>query len=149
LSAGHLFSAWLAGQGRRFLEGVEERSTMAVGLELIQSQLKTIQSDLREMRFAADVDRHNTTSLYNNLAAEFGASIGKLDAKVELGFEIVNERIDQLEERVGRLQAGVDPLCGRIDQLDGHIDQVQAVAARLEGKIEAGFARIEHLLNTG
>ena len=94
---------------------------MAVSLEFIQSQLKAIQGDLREMRFAADVDRRNATSLYNNLVAEFGASIGKLDAKVEIGFEVVNERIDRLE--------------GKVD--------------RLEEKMEAGFARIEQLFNRG
>ena len=76
---------------------------MAVSLEFIQSQLKAIQTDLREMRFAADVDRRNTASLYNNLTAEVGAAIGGLDAKVELGFEVVNERIDRLEEKVDRL----------------------------------------------
>ena len=99
---------------------------MAISLEFIQAQLKAIQSDLREMRFAADVDRRNSTSLYNNLAAEFGASIGKLDAKVELGFEIVNERIDRLEERVERVEAGIK---------------------QLNERIEAGFASIERLLN--
>ena len=83
--------------------------------------MKAIQGDLREMRFAADVDRRNATSLYNNLAAEFGASIGKLDAKVEIGFEVVNERIDRLDEK----------------------------ADRMEEKIETGFARIEQLFNRG
>jgi hypothetical protein len=101
---------------------------MAVSLEFIQSQLKAIQTDLREMRFAADVDRRNTASLYNNLVAEFGVAIGGLDAKVELGFEVVNERIDRLEEKV---EAGF----ARIE--------------RLEEKVEAGFARIEQLLNRG
>lgn len=105
---------------------------MAVGLEFIQSQLKVIQTELREMKFAADVDRRNTASLYNNLAAEFGAAIGKLDAKVELGFEVVNERFDQLEARVDKLEA-------RLDRLDEKID-------RVEGKVDAGFARIEQLL---
>ncbi len=83
---------------------------MAVSLEFIQSQLKAIQTELHEMRFAADVDRRNSASMYNNLVAEFGTSIGKLDAKVELGFEIVNERID-------RLEAKFDSGFARIEQL--------------------------------
>jgi predicted nuclease with TOPRIM domain len=91
---------------------------MAVSLECIQSQLKAIQTELREMKFAADVDRRNSASQYNNLVAEVGNLIGRLDTKVEFGFEAVNERIDRLE--------------GRID--------------RLEGKVDAGFARIEQLL---
>jgi hypothetical protein len=90
--------------------------------------LKAIHSDLREMRFAADVDRRNATSMYNNLAAEFGAAIGKLDAKAEIGFEIVNERVDPLEEKVDQISEKVD---------------------RLEKTVGAGFARIEQLFNRG
>jgi hypothetical protein len=98
---------------------------MAVSLEFIQSQLKAIQAELREMKFAADVDRRNSTSSYNNLVAEFGAAIGKLDAKVELSFEVVNERIDRLHERIDRLHERID---------------------RLETMVGSGFARIEQLL---
>lgn len=35
---------------------------MAVSLDSIQSQLKAIQTELREMKFAADVDRRNSAS---------------------------------------------------------------------------------------
>ena len=90
---------------------------MAVNLEFIQSQLQAIQADLREMRFAADVDRRNTASLYNNLTAEIGAAIGGLDAKVELGFEVVNERIDRLEEKGDRLAEKMDAGFARIERL--------------------------------
>ena len=98
------------------------------------------------MRFAADVDRRNTASLYNNLAAEFGASIGGLDAKVELGFEIVNERIDRLEERGERVDARLDGLEAKIfSRLDGLEDRI----GRIEEKVGDGFARIEQLLHRG
>lgn len=83
---------------------------MAVSLESIQSQLKEIQTELREMKFAADVDRRNSVSQYNNLVAEVGTIVGKLDTKVEFGFEAVNERSDRLE---AKLDAGF----ARIEQL--------------------------------
>lgn len=105
---------------------------MAVSLEFIQSQLKAIQTELREMKFAADVDRRNSTSQYNNLVAEVGNIIGRLDTKVEFGFEAVNERIDRIETKVGGLEAKVDGLEAKVD--------------RLEAKVDAGFARIEQLL---
>ena len=111
---------------------------MAVSLEFIQAQLKAIQADLREMRFAADVDRRNAASLYNNLAAEFGAAIGKLDAKVEIGFEIVNERVDRLEEKLGR-----------VVQRPGPLEEKVFSASTGWRKIDAGFARIEQFLNRG
>jgi len=100
---------------------------VAVSLEVIQSQLKAIQTELREMKFAANVDRRNSKSQYDNLVAEVGMTIGKLDAKVELGFEVVNERIDRLEER--------------LDGLDTRLDG-------LETKMDSGFARIEQLLRS-
>ena len=77
------------------------------------------------MKFAADVDRRNSTSQYNNLVAEVGNIIGRLDTKVEFGFEVVNERIDRLEAKVD----GLEP------KIDG-----------LEVKVDAGFDRIEQLL---
>lgn len=83
---------------------------MAVSLEFIQSQLQAIQTELREMKFAADVDRRNSASQYNNLVAEIGTIIGKLDAKVEFGFEALDERIDQLDKKV-------DAGFARIEQL--------------------------------
>jgi hypothetical protein len=90
---------------------------MAVRLESIQAQLKAIQTELREMKFAADVDRRNSASQYNNLVAEVGNIIGRLDAKVEFGFEAVNERIDGLEAKVDGLEAKVDAGFARMEQL--------------------------------
>jgi hypothetical protein len=72
---------------------------MAVSLEFIQSQLQAIQIELREMKFAAEVDRRNSASQYSNLVAEVGTMIGKLDAKLEFGFEAVNERIISCRQR--------------------------------------------------
>jgi hypothetical protein len=72
---------------------------------------------VREMKFAADVDRRNSTSQYNNLVAEVGNIIGRLDTKVEFGFEAVNERIDRLETKVDSLEAKVDAGFARIEQL--------------------------------
>jgi hypothetical protein len=83
---------------------------MAVSFDFIQSQLKA-------MKFAADVDRRNSTSQYNNLVAEVGNIIGRLDTKVEFGFEAVNERIDRLETKVDSLEAKVDAGFARIEQL--------------------------------
>jgi hypothetical protein len=90
---------------------------MAVSLDFIQSQLKAIQTELREMKFAADVDRRNSASQYNNLVAEVGNIIGRLDTKVDFGFEAVNERIDRLETKVGGLEAKVDAGFARMEQL--------------------------------
>ncbi len=70
---------------------------MAVGLDCIQSALQSIQGDLREIKFAADVDRRNAASQYTNLVAEVGATIGPIGARLELFAEHMEERLDRLE----------------------------------------------------
>ena len=70
---------------------------MAVSLDYIQSALQSIQGDLREIKFAADVDRRNAASQYTNLVAEVGASIGRIEARLELFAEHMEERLDRLE----------------------------------------------------
>jgi hypothetical protein len=53
-----------------------------VSLEFIQSQLQAIQVQLREIKSTADLDRRNTRSMYDNLAAEMARGLGELDVKV-------------------------------------------------------------------
>lgn len=50
-----------------------------VSLEFIQSQLQSIQMQLREIKAIADLDRRNTRSMYDNLAAEMARGLGDLE----------------------------------------------------------------------
>jgi hypothetical protein len=53
------------------------------------------------MKFAAEVDRRNARSHYDNLVVEVGGAIGKIDAKAEMLAEHLEERLDSMEGRLG------------------------------------------------
>jgi hypothetical protein len=60
-----------------------------VSLEFIQSQLQSIQMQLREIKATADLDRRNTRPMYDNLAAEMARGLSELEVRV-------GARIDEL-----------------------------------------------------
>ena len=94
---------------------------MPVSLDFTHAQLQAIQTELREMKFAAEVDRRNARSHYDNLVVEVGNAIGKIDAKVEMMAEHLETRLDKIE--------------GRFDNLTEHfaarLDNIHAMLQRL------------------
>jgi hypothetical protein len=83
-------------------------------LDLIGRQLQAIQAELREIKFAADVDRRNTRSAFDNLVTQVGAALGTFEAKVE-------HRLDVMGEQVGEVR----------DQIVMVLDRLDAIARRL------------------
>ena len=75
-----------------------------VSLEFIQSQLQSIQVQLREIKVTADLDRRNTRSMYDNLAVEMARGLG--EREVKLGTRIdglavpIEDRFNHLVELV-------------------------------------------------
>jgi DNA repair exonuclease SbcCD ATPase subunit len=100
---------------------------MAVSL-VIQAQLQSIQNELREMKFAADVDRRNVRSQYDNLVFEVGNAIGKIDAKVEMLAEHLEGRLDSVDGRLdnvdGRLENLAEQLGSRFDNIDTKLNKL-------------------------
>ena len=94
---------------------------MAVSLDFIQAQLQSIQTELREMKFAAEVDRRNARSHYDNLVVEVGNAIGKIDAKVEMLAEHLEGRLDSVEGRLDKLSG---ELAGRLDNIDATLKRL-------------------------
>ena len=52
-------------------------------LDFIGRQLQAIQTDLQQIKFAADVDRRNAASRYDNLVIAVGVRIGPFEATIE------------------------------------------------------------------
>ena len=66
-------------------------------LDFIGRQLQSIQTDLQQIKFAADVDRRNTVSQYDNLVAAVGIKIGAFEATIEHRLIALREELnDQL-----------------------------------------------------
>jgi hypothetical protein len=80
-------------------------NTMAeVSLDFIQSQLQSIQVQLREIKSTADLDRRNTRSMYDNLAAEMARGLSELEIKVGTRIDglamLIEDRFNHLIELV-------------------------------------------------
>ena len=77
-----------------------------VSLEFIQSQLQSIQVQLREIKATADLDRRNTRSMYDNLAAEMARGLGELDIKLGIRIDglatLIEDRFNHLIEVINR-----------------------------------------------
>jgi len=69
-----------------------------VSLDMILPLVREIQTQLREMKLTADLDRRNTRSLYDNLTAEMSIKLAAIDNKLELAAERFEERMDRLEQ---------------------------------------------------
>jgi hypothetical protein len=71
----------------------------------IQSQLQSIQVQLREIKSTADLDRRNTRSMYDNLAAEMARGLGELEVRVGARIDglgkLIEDRFNHLVEVIG------------------------------------------------
>ena len=79
-----------------------------VSLEFIQSQLQSIQVQLREIKATTDLDRRNTQSMYDNLAAEMARRLGELEVKLGTGIDglatLIENRFNHLIQVIGNKQ---------------------------------------------
>ena len=77
-----------------------------VSLEFIQSQLQSIQMQLREIKATADLDRRNTRSMYDNLAAEMARGLGEIEVKLGTRIDglatLIDDRFNHLVELISR-----------------------------------------------
>jgi hypothetical protein len=66
--------------------------------EMLGKRLDAVQKDLREMKFAADVDRRNRQGEYAALVQELGAALGTFETRID-------HRLDQLSEQLSAIEA--------------------------------------------
>jgi hypothetical protein len=72
-----------------------------ISIELVGRQLQDIQAELREMKFAAEVERRNSRSAFDNLVMEVGIKLGTFEATIEHRLEAMDDRLGSMEERLG------------------------------------------------
>jgi hypothetical protein len=98
-------------------------------LDFIGRQLQAIQTDLQQIKFAADVDRRNGASQYDNLVVALGAKIGAFEATVEHRLDALQEDLNGLREELNGLR---EEFGGFGEGLDGLRDQIAARFDRIE-----------------
>lgn len=69
-----------------------------ISLELIGRRLDAIQTELREFKFAVDVDRRDAASWRSNLIIEVGAKLATFELRID-------NRLAQMDERLARMEA--------------------------------------------
>ena len=89
-----------------------------ISLEFIGKQLQNIQAELREMKFAAEVERRNSRSAFDNLVIEVGVKLGTFEATIE-------HRLAAMDERLGRVEAGQQHLDQGLGTVQRQLDRIE------------------------
>ena len=84
-----------------------------ISLELIGRRLDAIQTELREFKFAVDVDRRDAVSWRTNLVIEVGAKLATFELYIDNRLAAMDEKLAVMD---GTL-AAVDDRLARIEDL--------------------------------
>jgi deoxyribodipyrimidine photolyase len=69
-----------------------------LSIDFIGKQLQNIQAELREMKFAAEVERRNSHSAFNNLVTEVGVKLGTFEVKIDHRLEEMQQQLNRIEQ---------------------------------------------------
>jgi hypothetical protein len=69
-----------------------------ISIDFIGRQLQSIQAELRGMNFAAEVERRNSRSAFDNLVIEVGIKLSTFEAAIEQRLEAVQQQLNRIEQ---------------------------------------------------
>ena len=75
-----------------------------ISLELIGRRLDAIQTELREFKFAVDVDRRDAISWRSNLVIEVGAKLATFELRIDNRLGAMDQKLAQVDERLARIE---------------------------------------------
>ena len=73
-------------------------------IEFIGKQLQNIQAELREMKFAAEVERRNNRSAFDKLVVEVGIKLGTFETTIEHRLERVDNQLATMRQQLDRIE---------------------------------------------
>jgi archaellum component FlaC len=118
-----------------------------ISLEFVGNQLQNIQAELREMKFAAEVERRNQHSAFSNLVTEVGIKLGTFEAMIEHRLGAMDGRLETMEDRLGTMDERLGMMEERLERL-GTIDERLGMAVTGVEILHKKFDRIEQLLTS-
>jgi hypothetical protein len=72
-------------------------------LTLLGRRIEALQQDVRDLKFAADVDRQDQRAQRDVLVRQLGTSLGLFQSKVEGQLAEMREQLDRMEAMLARL----------------------------------------------
>lgn len=117
-----------------------------ISIDLIGRQLQNIQAELREMKFAAEVERRNNRSAFDNLVAEVGVKLGTFEATIEHRLEAMDDRLEAMDGRLEGIDGRLEGMDGRLEGMGERLEGMQQQSDHGLGGLQRQLDRIEQLL---
>jgi hypothetical protein len=92
-------------------------------LDFIAQQQARILADLRDIKFAAEIDRKNLTHAYEVMVHQLGTTLGLFEAKIEQWIGDTNRRLDALTGQFDQMRAETAARFDRLEQLTANADR--------------------------
>lgn len=84
-----------------------------ISLDLIGRRLDAIQTELREFKFAVDVDRRDAASWRTNLVIEVGAKLATFELRIDNRLAQMDEKLAQVGDRLAGIEALLQQLLAK------------------------------------
>jgi len=96
-----------------------------ISLELIGRRLDAIQTELREFKFAVDVDRRDAASWRTNLVIEVGAKLATFELRIDNRLAQLDEKLAQVDERLThKIDEGLGQMGERLTRIEALLQQL-------------------------
>ena len=69
-----------------------------LSIDFIGKQLQSIQAELREMKFATEVERRNSRSGFDSPVAEVGVKLATFEVKIDHRLEAMQQQLERIEQ---------------------------------------------------
>ena len=129
-----------------------------ISLELLGRLLQTIQAELREMKFAADVERRNIQSRFDSLSGTLGSQLGDIEAKLTARvaslemllddrFTHVDDRLSQIDDRFSKMDDRFSQIDNRFSQIDDRFSQIDNRFSLVENRLSNIDAQLDRIID--
>jgi hypothetical protein len=84
-------------------------------LTILGANIAALQQDVRDIKFAADVDRQDRRAERDTLVRHLGTSLGLFQGKVEAQLGDVNAKLADMDARLVRIETMLSDIARKLD----------------------------------